>query len=299
MQKQLDALKGDTSEEARIQAQQLQLELNEANKDLEETQYDKWMSDQESMLDKVATDTQEWIDAKLADTNGLLSEIRDAVSNSDSLEHTLQALADEWCVELSQEMLTTLSSGSKVDTSDAIDRTKSLTKIAENSVTISSNVQSILSCIQSWTTQNVSDIKTQNLKGYASGSRRIRGNQLALTQENGQELIYDKSKHGILTYLGDGDKVWTNEMSEKLWNIAQGNLPFNVVQPQINLPVMKNENNRPVNIENIGFEINLPNVQNYDQFKQQLVRDDSFEKYVKTVSLSKAFGRNSLNKLSY
>ena len=61
-------------------------------------------------------------------------------------------------------------------------------------------------------------------KGYARGSKYIPEDQLAWTQERGQELIYRSSDGALLTPLGKGDKVFTNRMSNRLWELAQGSL---------------------------------------------------------------------------
>lgn len=57
--------------------------------------------------------------------------------------------------------------------------------------------------------------------GYASGSKSIPSNQIALTQEKGQELVYRRKDGAVLTPLGKGDKVFTNEMTENLWKMSK------------------------------------------------------------------------------
>lgn len=52
-QKQLQAYEGDDSEEAKAKKQQIKTNLEEAQQDLQDTEYDKWLSDQEAMLDNL------------------------------------------------------------------------------------------------------------------------------------------------------------------------------------------------------------------------------------------------------
>ena len=51
LEKQISAYAGDNSEETRAILQKLRVDLNEARKDLEESEYDKFISDAEEMLD--------------------------------------------------------------------------------------------------------------------------------------------------------------------------------------------------------------------------------------------------------
>lgn len=81
-QKQLQAYAGNNSEEAKATIQKLQVSLAEAEKDLRETEYDKWMSDQESMLDNLYNQTEQWINTRLDDINGLVSEAIQATNNN-------------------------------------------------------------------------------------------------------------------------------------------------------------------------------------------------------------------------
>ena len=53
IQKQLIAIRGDDSEEGKANAQKLGVSLDEAQKDLQETEYEKYLSDQQQMLDNL------------------------------------------------------------------------------------------------------------------------------------------------------------------------------------------------------------------------------------------------------
>ena len=72
--KQLEASKGDDSEAGKLKLQQLQVSLDEARQDLQDTEYDKWITDQKEMLDKLYNDYSAFIDDKLNDTDSLLQE---------------------------------------------------------------------------------------------------------------------------------------------------------------------------------------------------------------------------------
>lgn len=85
LQKQLTAYTGNNSEESRATIQKLKVQLEEAKSDLKDTQYEKFISDTEDMLDDLMNDYQEFIDEKLNDTNTILDEIK-TLLGSDIIE---------------------------------------------------------------------------------------------------------------------------------------------------------------------------------------------------------------------
>ena len=80
LEKQLAAYQGDDSEEARATIQKLQVSLSEAKDNLEETEYDKYISDQEEMLDTLRLQTEEWSNARLDNEDQLLKDIVSSTS---------------------------------------------------------------------------------------------------------------------------------------------------------------------------------------------------------------------------
>lgn len=94
LQKQLTAYNGNDSEESRAQIQKLKVQLEEAKSDLKDTQYEKFISDTEDMLDDLMNDYQEFIDEKLNDTNNILDDIKgylsgDIIATLKSLDSSL------------------------------------------------------------------------------------------------------------------------------------------------------------------------------------------------------------------
>lgn len=87
----------------------------------------------------------------------------------------------------------------------------------------------------------------------ADGSKKIDKKQLAITNEEGWEAIYRKSDGAILTPLNVGDKVFTNEMSERLWKLAQGNTLGADMVSKTASPVVNNVETYQPNIT-VSFE---------------------------------------------
>ena len=146
--------------------------------------------------------------------------------------------------------------------------------------------------------------------GYAKGSKYIPYDQIALLGEKGNELQFDKSE-GVLREVGEGDKIFTNESSKVLWDLSKdpsaflekfglANITpqFNVVTPT--LPKMERNNvSNSVNMSVDGVEINLPNVTNYKEFRNELIKDSTFTNAMGTYVNNKIMGKNPLEHLKY
>lgn len=143
--------------------------------------------------------------------------------------------------------------------------------------------------------QNVALLKKfREIKGYNQGGvigelkniiGRNNDNSLAInTFEKGEGII-------PLPLMGD-------------WKTLINNLePLNASMDFLNKVLIPNikanrSTNETVN-NDVQLSITLPNVTNYDEFKNALVKDKSFEKVVQSMTFGNALGKNSLNKNKY
>lgn len=91
LQKQLSAYSGDNSEENRARVQKLQVDLSEAMEDLEETQYDQYITDQKKLLDNLYLEYETILNERLDNVDALLTDVFDAInSNSSTIDTTLR-----------------------------------------------------------------------------------------------------------------------------------------------------------------------------------------------------------------
>lgn len=74
LERQLAAYAGNTSEEGRAKLQSLQKQLSDAQKDLEETEYDRYISNQKNMLDDLYQKYNDEVTKRLDQFNKLLEE---------------------------------------------------------------------------------------------------------------------------------------------------------------------------------------------------------------------------------
>lgn len=74
LEKQYAALQGDDSEEGRAKRSSLQASIDEARQELQDTEYDKYISDQQNMLDNLYTEYEDLMNNLFKDQNQLLEE---------------------------------------------------------------------------------------------------------------------------------------------------------------------------------------------------------------------------------
>lgn len=67
--------------------------------------------------------------------------------------------------------------------------------------------------------------KLYNLRGYAGGTFSAKKG-LAAVDENGKEIILDKSSNGRYRLMNDGDIVFSHEAAKRLWNFANNHNNF-------------------------------------------------------------------------
>ena len=141
--------------------------------------------------------------------------------------------------------------------------------------------------------QNSKMLSWMKANGFKVGAKSIDKDQMAWTQEAGQEIIFRKSDGAMLTPLGKGDSVFTAEQTSALWNLSHGMINgFDTGATTIaNYPTTFNGGT--VN-NDINMSITLPNVTNYEEFTAQLKADTSFQKYIQQATLGSALNKNSL-----
>lgn len=284
LQKQYDALKNSDSEEDIAKAQQILVKLEEAKSDLEQTEYEKMISDTESMLDTLSSEYEQWINEKLENSDELLTSIRDSLAPDGEIVNTLKEIAGKNNTFVSDELTSFISDGANSSINSYLDE---IIKLLGGDDSFFGNAGS-------------------KIKGYASGTKRS-GKEWAWTQEKGVEFI--RTKDGALLTPLNNSMVFNNESSKRLWEFSQNPSAFlekfgmnNIIQPIFNIPKLPNierpSNQTPIN--NIThMEVILPNVTNYDDFMNRIQNDKRFDNIVTASMNSKMTGSNSLSKFRF
>ena len=107
LQKQIFAYSGDNSEESRATIQQLKDQLVKAQKELEETEYDKYIDDQKKLLDNLYAEYELLLNQRMDNTDALLADIIAMVNqNANVISDTLHMTADSVGYTLSDSLQT-------------------------------------------------------------------------------------------------------------------------------------------------------------------------------------------------
>lgn len=111
-------------------------------------------------------------------------------------------------------------------------------------------------------------VSLSQLKGYASGSSFIGKDQFAWTQEKGSELLYKRADGAILTPLGTGDKVWSNQQTDNLYNLSKFD-PDLLINKNFSLPSVERE------VLNSHVELHYQNMLNLENstITQEALKD--------------------------
>lgn len=105
LQKQLVAYSGDNSEETKATIQKIQVDLADAMDDLEETQYEHYISEQKKLLDNLYTEYEAILNERLDNIDALMADMIAAInSNSANISSTLQAQSDKVGYDLTAAM---------------------------------------------------------------------------------------------------------------------------------------------------------------------------------------------------
>lgn len=105
-QKIINSMQGmaDT-EEGQAMLQKYELSLKEAKENLEETEYDKYISDQERLLDNLYDEAEEWLNQRLDNLDTIISEVINSTNeNASKIEETLKTEVGDVGGTLTAEM---------------------------------------------------------------------------------------------------------------------------------------------------------------------------------------------------
>ena len=175
-QKQLVALGGDDSEENRARMQQLRDDLTKAEKDLQETEYERWLSDQEEMMDTMYESFENLINQRLDNIDALIDRaIQQTVDNANNIAQTIQNQADEFIYELDN---TSFGVNFDARISDAVTAVNSVENAVNNMINAANinaqnelaQLQALAQTVATSAVQKASQIPQANPGGNASGS---------------------------------------------------------------------------------------------------------------------------------
>ena len=142
-------------------------------------------------------------------------------------------------------------------------------------------------------------VKLNQLKGYASGIMRVPNDQLAWTQEKGEEAIV-RNDGSILTPLTRDVSVLNADMTKNLWDFMGNPGSFLSDYSDGEKFGVKNvDNSSSVDVGGVTIQCTLPNVIDSKAFVRELVNNKDAERAIKAMTIDRIRGGSSLAKYKY
>lgn len=134
--------------------------------------------------------------------------------------------------------------------------------------------------------QNMKMIRAMRNMGYARGIYKTSFPQMAMTQENGLELI-SNPKLGLLTPLAAGSTVFTAEQTKNLWSLSKN--------PGDYLVRSAMSGGMPMN-NSYSINVSIDRVQDYNDFVRQLQADPKFDRMIQKMTIDRLNGGSAVAK---
>lgn len=285
LEKQLSAYENDASEETRAKIQQIKVDLSEARADLAETEYDKFISDTNKLLDEFYDDYESILNERLDNIDALISDMIDAVNlNSTDIRDTLTKISDEVGYKMTQDMKDIWNHNG---TSDIIvsmydnDFAKHLTSINLVLNNIESKISEMI---------KASDIEA----ALVYQDDNIHSNTSIVSKSSDAGTFINLKN--ILDTMAEQN---TLSLGIPSYNVSRFN-PSNISDISKMLAAAR-DNNKIVgnSIGEVNVTIPIEHVEDYNDFVKQLQKDERFEKMIRSMTTDRLVGRSSISKYKY
>ena len=218
LQKQIAAYAGDTSEENRATVQKLQVDLSDAMEDLEETQYDHYISEQKKLLDTLYNEYEMILNERLDNVDALLSDMIDSINaNSSSISDTLITETEKVGYDLSESI--------KSIWSNEGDAFSIITKYGESFLTELTSVNTVLNSISAKVGKMIgeSDASTDETVSMTEPSTTTDTSSTQPSTPSASTLTRsDKDYYGVALAICNGNYGWGTGNTRKSKLKAKG-----------------------------------------------------------------------------
>lgn len=209
LRKQLVAISGDTSEETRAKAQELNQSLKDAEKDLKDTQYDKLISSTKDMLSDFQTDLDD--------------SIQDVIKNlDDNFSQLIESIDSHW----NNETITSLMEKIQYVATDSFNNVSADGKISESTGNVVSDIQSFME--RAWAKYDRDAETTQQDKIDEATKEKVKNN------------ILNNSNSGSSSGSSTDVKIDANKLISRIDN------PTNKISPAYNNTTTNTNSTAPV-----------------------------------------------------
>lgn len=307
IERKLAALSADNSASARAQRAQLQAELAKAQQELQDTYYDRSVSDQQEALDKELENFREvkdkeiegW-DEYLENTEQVVSDALTTIqSNTGIVYQTLLNMGEEYSLSIADAIVSPWADGEvaiqnyseqfKLSMSSTIEE---LQKLATEYKKVMSEIEGVgqeaVIIVSGNASRYVNDSSSSaqklNLPKYAKGTKGAQESQLALIDELGEELVL-RPHNGRLSFMEKGTSVIPADLTENLmeWGELDPSVMLERNRPEIKLH--PEVHNTEVNITmDIAEVVHVDRVDNENMPDLTKAVEKQLDKYMKNLN---------------
>lgn len=162
LEKQLSAYAGDDSEESKATIQELTEQLTEAQRDLQDAEYERQISDVERLLDQMRLDYETVLNARLDNIDALIMDmITEINANAGSISETISAEASNVGYTLSDEMQSIWNGANNVLATYGDQFLSNGTTVANTLNSINTGIQNMISRLDAIAQQKIEEAKKQ------------------------------------------------------------------------------------------------------------------------------------------
>ena len=162
LEKQLSAYAGDDSEESKATIQELTEQLTEAQRDLQDAEYERQISDVERLLDQMRLDYETILNMRLDNIDMLIEQmIAEINANAGSISETISAEASNVGYTLSDEMQNIWNGANNVLATYGDQFLSNGTTIAHTLEGINTGIQNMISRLDAIAQQKIEEAKQQ------------------------------------------------------------------------------------------------------------------------------------------
>lgn len=274
LRKQLSAYSGDTSEESFAKIQKLQLDLQNAEEQLQETEYNQYVSEQKKLLDNMYSEYESILNSRLDNIDSLVADVIDSVnSKSELISLTIEKAANSVGYSISDQMKESWGANSVSMYSPSL---------SDGGTDVSRVLNNIFYYVQAMSDRNnvlsgITQFATGGLANY-TGLAKIDGSpskpELVLNSDDTENLL--KAVRSLHNMQG---ALYRNDFS--------------------NYPMLDGYMSRNVDVGGINVNVMLDHVDDYNDFVYKIQHDPSFEKIIQAMTVDKLSGGSPLAKFSF
>lgn len=219
LEKQLNAYQNDTSEETRTKVQKLRVELDDARQKLQETQYDRFVSDSKKMLDNLYDEYSDLLNSRLDDIDQLVLDMIDTVNtNSYDIKSTLYEVSDDVGYTMTTELKNVWNSANAIATYYGENFTGQLTTVNNTLNNIRTFVEALVKNSDKeadrYISETASSTATTDNATASGGSQRTMTTTPSASSASSSTLSLSRN----LSYGSKGDDV--KKLQQRLYDLG-------------------------------------------------------------------------------